>query len=56
MHHNQAVGVGDSWWVAGVLLHEAAHATSGRMDVTRDFEDELTRMLGSVAALALRRD
>ena len=41
---------------AGVLLHEAAHATSGRMDVTRDFEDELTRMLGSVAALALRHD
>ena len=31
---------------AGTLLHEAAHARSGATDCTRDFEDELTRLLG----------
>jgi hypothetical protein len=36
---------------AGTLLHEIAHARSGYGDVTRDFETELTRMLGVVAAL-----
>jgi hypothetical protein len=35
---------------AGTLLHEIAHARSGYADVTRDFETELTRMLGTVAA------
>lgn len=38
---------------AGTLLHEIAHASSGYADVTRDFESELTRMLGVVAALQL---
>ena len=40
---------------AGVLLHEAAHATSGEGDVTREFESKLTWMLGRVAVLALER-
>jgi hypothetical protein len=35
---------------AGTLLHEIAHAKSGYDDVTRDFENELTQMLGQVAA------
>jgi hypothetical protein len=35
---------------AGTLLHEIAHASSGYGDVTRDFESELTRMLGILAA------
>ena len=39
---------------AGVLLHEAAHATSGADDVTRKFELELTDMLGRVAVSALK--
>jgi hypothetical protein len=38
---------------AGTLLHEIAHARSGYDDVTRDFENELTNMLGDVAALGL---
>ena len=38
---------------AGTLLHEIAHARSGYDDVTRDFENELTYMLGDVAALKL---
>ncbi|MFC5864408.1 ATP-binding protein [Acidicapsa dinghuensis] len=40
---------------AGTLLHEIAHARSGYGDVTRDFESELTRMLGIVAAAQLAR-
>jgi hypothetical protein len=36
---------------AGTLLHEIAHARSGYGDVTRDFESELTKMLGMLAAL-----
>jgi len=35
---------------AGTLLHEIAHANSGYDDVTRDFENELTSMLGKVVA------
>jgi hypothetical protein len=35
---------------AGTLLHEIGHAKSGYDDVTRDFENELTDMLGKVAA------
>lgn len=35
---------------AGTLLHEIAHTSSGCGDVTRDFESELTRMLGILAA------
>jgi len=38
---------------AGTLLHEIAHARSGFDDVTRNFENELTDMLGVVAALNL---
>jgi hypothetical protein len=35
---------------AGTLLHEIAHAKTGYDDVTRDFENELTHMLGDVAS------
>lgn len=35
---------------AGTLLHEIAHARSGYNDVTVDFENELTAMLGEVAS------
>jgi len=38
---------------AGVLLHEAAHATTGTPDVSRAFENVLTRFLGLVSARAL---
>ena len=40
---------------AGVLLHEAAHATGGGIDSTLGFEIDLTRMLGTVAVRALER-
>jgi len=33
----------------GALLHERAHASSGRPDVDREFELELTRYIGSLA-------
>jgi hypothetical protein len=39
---------------ASVLLHEAAHASSRATDATRDFENELTRYLGQVAAKAIQ--
>lgn len=38
----------------GVLCHELAHAKSGASDVTRDFELELTNMLGYVAYALVR--
>jgi len=38
---------------AGTLLHEVAHAISGTSDVTREFEDELTRQLGIISSRAL---
>lgn len=38
---------------AGVLLHEIAHARSGCDDVTREFENELTELLGVTAAAAV---
>jgi hypothetical protein len=38
---------------AGTLLHELAHARSGHDDVTREFENELTDLLGAVAAVAV---
>ncbi|HVA86378.1 MAG TPA: hypothetical protein VNF73_08695 [Candidatus Saccharimonadales bacterium] len=41
---------------AGTLLHELTHVRSGASDVTRDFENELTRTLGSVAEMALDVD
>lgn len=38
---------------AGVLLHEIAHARTGHDDVTREFENELTELLGIVATRAI---
>jgi hypothetical protein len=38
---------------AGTLLHEIAHAKTGYDDVSREFEDALTEMLGEVAASGL---
>ncbi len=35
---------------AGTLLHELAHAVSGADDESREFEDQLTRFLGRLAA------
>ena len=34
----------------GTLLHELAHARSGATDMTREFEEELTNLLGLLAA------
>jgi len=38
---------------AGALLHELAHAISGTSDVTREFEEELTKLLGIISSKAL---
>lgn len=38
---------------AGTLLHELAHARTGYDDVTREFEGELTTLLGVAAAAAI---
>ena len=38
---------------AGTLLHETAHATSGSTDITEEFEQELTKLLGKTAKNAL---
>lgn len=38
---------------AGTLLHEIAHAKTGYDDVSREFENALTEMLGQVAASGL---
>ena len=38
---------------AGTLLHEVAHATTNTPDVNRDFELELTRILGITSTKAL---
>jgi hypothetical protein len=38
---------------AGALLHEMTHASTGLLDVTRDFERALTTTLGNVSAAAL---
>ena len=40
---------------AGTLLHEIVHAKTGYGDVSREFESELTQMLGDVAALHLSK-
>jgi hypothetical protein len=40
--------------LAGTLLHELAHARTGHDDVTREFENELTALLGMAAASAVR--
>lgn len=39
----------------GVLLHEICHARSGASDVTRDFEKELSDLLGVLASKNLRK-
>jgi hypothetical protein len=41
---------------AGVLLHELGHVFSGETDGSLAFEEELTRILGLVAAAALRSE
>lgn len=38
---------------AGTLLHEVAHAISGTTDFSREFEHELTRLLGIISSKAL---
>lgn len=35
---------------AGTLLHETGHALSGAGDVSREFEDELTNIIGQISA------
>lgn len=35
---------------SGTLLHEIAHAISGASDVSRDFENELTRIMGTISS------
>ncbi|HEV2303254.1 MAG TPA: ATP-binding protein [Stellaceae bacterium] len=39
---------------AGTLLHELAHARTGHTDVTREFEDDLTTLLGITTAAAIK--
>jgi hypothetical protein len=41
---------------AATLLHEAAHARSGAVDATREFESVLTDYLGRTSAAALRQE
>lgn len=41
---------------AGTLLHEAAHAASGTSDMSREFEEALTMLLGRAAAAAVARE
>ena len=38
---------------AGVLIHECLHAKTGYEDVSRDFETELSNMIGNLASLAI---
>ncbi|MCJ7633691.1 ATP-binding protein, partial [Candidatus Bathyarchaeota archaeon] len=40
---------------AGTLLHEIAHARSGTSDISREFEDHLTSLLGLMASSILAR-
>jgi hypothetical protein len=39
---------------AATLLHEVAHAKSGAIDVSRIFETELTKMLGTISSNVLK--
>jgi hypothetical protein len=39
---------------ASTLLHEAAHAMTGTVDATREFERVLTQYLGQTASAAIR--
>ncbi len=38
---------------AGILFHEVAHALSGANDVSREFECELTQIIGTVGSKAI---
>lgn len=38
---------------AGTLLHETAHAISGKSDISSEFEEELTKLLGKIASFYL---
>ncbi len=40
---------------AGTLLHEAVHAKSGFSDVSRDFEKELTKLIGVLCAKTVEK-
>ncbi|MEW5972086.1 MAG: ATP-binding protein, partial [Pseudomonadota bacterium] len=40
---------------AGTLLHEAIHAKSGFGDVSRDFETELTKLIGVICVKAVQK-
>jgi len=40
---------------AGTLLHEIAHARSGTRDISREFEDQLTSLLGLIVSSVLAR-
>jgi hypothetical protein len=50
IHRNQLKNQAD---FAGTLLHELAHRSSGRPDVDRNFEIELTKFLGKVGKQAI---
>lgn len=39
---------------AGTLLHETAHAISGASDITIEFENELTQLLGKLSETSLK--
>lgn len=41
---------------AGTLLHETAHAMSGASDVSRDFEHQLTSLIGLIISKTMRED
>jgi len=41
---------------AGTLLHETIHAISGKGDVNRDFEKDLTQIIGIIVSNALKGD
>ena len=39
---------------AGTLLHETSHAISGASDITIEFENELTHLLGKLSETNLK--
>jgi len=41
---------------SGTLLHEIAHAMSGTSDVSREFEDQLTSLLGLISSKVLTKN
>lgn len=50
IHRNQLISLAS---YASTLLHEAAHASSGATDATREFETQLTQYLGHTAEHAI---